>query len=301
MTPLEYAEKYRNLEVYVIPLDEAGSGDGPTIPAGAWKRTRVASYRLGDSAYRERFFDSIRKHIGKEGLAVMVKTTDGTTSTAIFLTRDEVWQHFRHPFVGKGTPEQVQLAIQLTYRFYKTGAVFSDLDRFTAASFLGLDCNGFAGNYIQRGHGTSAGLWSKPGNYADPGPNSSMSTLMRLPGNQVLAAMEEILAGTQDIYILAMCDPSSGLITERNKTTTVEGKEETSHGHIMLTEPGTVEAAGSEIKVKVVESTGGKGLVDSEYRILKVAKARDRPKEGIFRVFRGSKGEEMSVKIARLA
>jgi hypothetical protein len=300
MTPLEYAEKYRNLDVFFIPLDEKNSGDGPILPAGAWKRTRVASYRLGDSAYRERFFDSVKKHIGKEGLAVMVKTIDGSTDTTVFLTKDEVWQHFRHPFVGKGTPEQVQLAIQLTYRFYKTSAVFSDLDKFTAASFLGLDCNGFVGNYIQRGRGASTELWSKPGNYADPGPNSSMSTLMRLPGNQVLAAMDEIKPGTQDSYIFAMCDPSSGLITEPKKTKTEEGKEETTHGHIMITEPGTVEAVGSELKVKVVESTGGRGLVDSEYRILKVTKAKDRAKEGIFRVFRGSKGEEMSVKIARL-
>jgi hypothetical protein len=101
-------------------------------------------------------------------------------------------------------------------------------------------------------------------------------------------------------YIFAMCDPSSGLITEPKKTKTEEGKEETTHGHIMITEPGTVEAVGSELKVKVVESTGGRGLVDSEYRILKVTKAKDRAKEGVFRVFRGSKGEEMSVKIARL-
>jgi hypothetical protein len=94
--------------------------------------------------------------------------------------------------------------------------------------------------------------------------------------------------------------PGTNETKSGEKIVTDYSKEVETIGHIMITEPGTVRANGQELEVTVVESTGGKGLVDSTYKIKSVIPAKDRPKEGVFKVFRGSSGSNMDVKIARL-
>lgn len=290
MTPIQFADLYRTLKVFMLPFGTEGSSADDIVGKGAWKTVPVKSYRLGASSYRESFFNDVKAHIGKEGVKVLVKTIGGTEGSKLLLTNGQVWQHFRHPFAGKGTPEQVQLAIQLLYRFHKVSAAFADPTKFAAQSFLGLDCNGFIGNYIQRGRGGDAD-WTTPGNYSDPGPNTMIAELLRLPGNEVLSSMDQLAASPRDIYILAYCS-SGGVVYDHGSGGAV--------GHIMITEPNTIKASGKELTVQVAESTGGVGLVDTQYRIMSVRPAQDRPKEGVFRVFRGSHNHEMDVKISRL-
>jgi hypothetical protein len=200
----------------------------------------------------------------------------------IFPSWLDLWLHFQHPFQGKCTPEQVQLAIQLLYRFHKTSDAFKDVNAFVQKPFLGLACNGFVGNYIQNGQ-RNGNPWWKASNLEHPGPNTYIEGLLRLQANKILSSMDEIKPSGREIYILAFCTPM-GQVIDRLKSVDANGEEVETIGHIMITEPGTVRANGQELEVTVVESTGGKGLVDSTYKIKSVIPAKDRPKEGVFKV-----------------
>jgi hypothetical protein len=59
---------------------------------------------------------------------------------------------------------QVQLAIQLVYRFRK---VSTPIEQFVKVDFVGLDCNGFVGNFLW--HEWRPNGWTNPGlNPDDP-------------------------------------------------------------------------------------------------------------------------------------
>jgi hypothetical protein len=144
MTPREFANKYLELEAFLYPLetnDEAES-PGPGNVAEGWRSLRVARYRLGASQWPWEFWQDIAGHVSGP-LTVTIKTLSDETQE-VELTPDQLRFHFHFPFVGKGSPEQAQLAIQLVYRFHK--AVFTP-EQFVEKDFIGLDCNGFVGNY----------------------------------------------------------------------------------------------------------------------------------------------------------
>jgi len=101
--------------------------------------------------------------------------------------------------VGKGSPEQAQIAIQLTYRFHKT---HSTPDQFVTQDFIGLDCNGCVGNYIQR---AVRGLgWQQANNDADPGPTTLIGDLLEAQGKgNHITDIKNLNSG--DTYILGHC------------------------------------------------------------------------------------------------
>lgn len=287
MTPLEFAEQYWNLEVYIVP-PEAGddavpaSGENLAVSSlGTWRRTRVATYRLGKhpNDYGSQLWSDVRKHVdepGKEAITVLIKNIHGNLETKTFLRPQELGFPCTAAFWGKGSPEECQLTLQLRYRFQhaKLG-----LDDFTKLAFIGLDCNGFVGNYIQRAH--QGNHWLRRSS-SDPGPSTSIPELMKC-GTPV-KTFDDLSRNPADIYLLARTD-ASGQVFNRSGDDV---------GHIMITNPNSMGQSGKEITVDVVESTGGVGLVKSEYRILKVDSS------GVFRVYRGAKQSEMNVRITRL-
>ena len=136
-TPQEFAEKYLRMCVYIYPPEDGGPDNSALAPSG-WQEVRVAHYRLGGSAYRERFWRDIASRV-KDRTDVKLITTAGARIEET-LTATQLFNHFRHPWVGKGSPEQVQIAIQLLYRYHKA---HTSLNAFLTADFIGLDCNGF--------------------------------------------------------------------------------------------------------------------------------------------------------------
>lgn len=287
MTPLEFAEKYWNLDVYIVP-PEAGKDAVPEAgenlavsPLGTWKRTSVASYRLGKhpNDYGSKLWSDVKKNVdepGKEAITVLIKSISGNLETKTFLRPQELGFPCTAAFWGKGSPEEVQLTLQLRYRFQtaKLG-----LDEYTKLSFIGLDCNGFVGNYIQRVQ--EGAHWLRRSS-SDPGPSTSIPELMKC-GSPV-KTFDDLSRNPGDIYMLARTD-AQGQVFNRSGDDV---------GHIMITNPDSMGRSGQEITVDVVESTGGLGLVKSQYRILKV------DTHGVFRVHRGSKQHEMNVRITRL-
>jgi hypothetical protein len=102
----------------------------------------------------------------------------------------------------------VQIAIQLVYRFRR---VSTPLEQFVQLDFVGLDCNGFVGNYYQkviRGEN-----WKTADVNKDPGPTTWMSGLHKL-GKDMRDLKDLTPDGT---YILSWCydngviiDPEGG-------------------------------------------------------------------------------------------
>jgi hypothetical protein len=140
MTPLEFARRYWELEV---PVEENGVTN--------WTRVRVASYRIGLEAggtAKDAFLAKVRPHINEkhEEITVQVKTALGEIKTKTYRSRQELAQNVADPFYGKGSPEEVQVVLQLAVRF---GLVKREgLEKYCKDDHIGLDCSGFVGNYI---------------------------------------------------------------------------------------------------------------------------------------------------------
>jgi hypothetical protein len=285
LTPLEFADKYRKLETYLYP-QELPAGVIPTyVPPKGWTSTPVEHYRLGRSNWWHEFWKhDIAPHVGKS-ISLTVKNIYGHSQDLDF-TSHQLSSHFYAPFVGKGSPEQAQIAIQLTYRYRK---VTTPLPDFLKADFIGLDCNGFVGNYIQRVVNGWGQPWTNFDTDKDPGPTTVMSGIVEKSCDKLITASKQLSSG--EIYIFVLCEDDGTIIDPGKKHP---------WGHVMITNPHTlVPLAGGKCKIQVVEATGaGMKLRDIEYTIQSATPAKFGT---VFNVLQGpgdSKG--MPVRIARL-
>ena len=289
MTPLEFAKKYLDLEAYMYPLetDEGTGSPGPgNVPEG-WRRLPVAKYRLGASGdWREKFWQDISSRLKGGQTTVKIKTISDEIQE-VPLTREQLAFHFRFPFVGKGSPEQAQVAIQLVYWYRK--CVFPP-EKFVEMDFIGLDCNGFVGNYFQRVAQNIS--WLEADNNKDPGPTTLIGDLLARQGkNNQIMDLNELRA--DETYLFGFCAPD-GAIHDPSKD------RPGTFGHVMITEPGTLEQIDDGWKIGVVEATaaGNRELRYLDYTITSVTRARVGT---VFQVLRGSPSEKMNVRVARLA
>jgi hypothetical protein len=281
MTPLDFAKQYWSLQTYLFD-PEPGAVPGYPLTAG-WKTLRMACYRLGKTGWDTTLWKDLSTRLGKT-VNVRVKTVAGITED-VTLTPDKALSHFRQPFGGKGTPEQAQIAIQLTYRYHKTK---STPDQFVAnCNFIGLDCNGFVGNYIQR---AVQGLgWQQANNNVDPGPNAMIEGLLK-QGDKVADIKDLKAAAT---YILGHCTPD-GTIIDPDKD------HPKNWGHVMITQPETLAQITGGLTVKVVEATahGKSELREITYTILS---SKKQARGTVFKIWRGLTDDDpMDVRISRL-
>ena len=286
MTPLAFAKKYLELDVYVFP-PEVSSG-GPKagyVPPTGWQRLKADNYRLGKSPWRDIFWSQdIQKQFVKP-VTVCVKTISGSREEVVFRNGAQASYHFLAPFLGKGSPEQVQMAIQLVYRFRK---VITPLEVFVDKDFIGLDCNGFVGNYYQKvvqGQHWQSAKWN-----TSPGPESLMEPLLKL-GDEIKELTDLQVAGT---YIFAWCDDRGNIMEPNGKG---------SYGHVMITEPNTLKGAPGAQTIQVVEATaaGKRKLRYLDYTLKSATKVVVKgQKVTVFKVQRGPGEKDMDVRISRL-
>jgi hypothetical protein len=286
MTPLAFAKKYLDLECYMYPLEKGDGADGAgpgNVSEEGWRPLKVARYRLGKSTWRGQFWQEIASRL--TGPTVVTIKTIADEKREFTLTPQQLGNHFQYPFIGKGSPEQAQLAIQLVYRYHR--ATFTP-EEFVDKDFIGLDCNGFVGNYIQRVVQNIPWLDAK--NDEDPGPTTLIGPLLKWQGKgSQVQNLEDLHA--DETYLFGFC-ASNGAIYDPGK--------DADFGHIMITEPGTLEQIDQGWKIGVVEATaaGNRQLRYLEYTITGVAKAQSGT---VFQVLRGSPSDKMNVRVARLA
>ena len=293
MTPHEFLQRYWNLEVPVE--NEQGITQ--------WVTVKVACYRIGlDSLNsKEKFLDKLRPNLNEKGetVKVKVKSVYGEEEK-IFHSRAEIAPFVAAPFYGKGTPEDVQIVLQLAVRYGLIGSSQLEIQNYcdvipgdkTKQGRIGLDCSGFVGNFLQQ---TVGGMpWDEKPATDKSWTSEGIPSLLPKVGTRI-KAMKDF--NFNSVYVFGLADKNGNVIR------TGAGKEV---GHIMITQPFTLKVKpvympilgfkiGECPSFQVCESTGrGKGVVESTYNILGV------DNKGVFRIWRGSQQEEARVQIYRV-
>lgn len=305
MNPMEYARKYWRLEVPILNDDNEvvrnetidfnkyrmhqGWGQSPPIfPPGQMEFVNAVnnySYNL----YRQ----------GKT-LRVMVRNIwDATTILTPQNHGDSLYNKILEraamAFSGKGSPEDVQLTLQLAAR---SGVAIGGLQRYCdekvdSYARLGLDCNGFVGNYLC--YRDSAFSW----NY------STLNTKPAIHGNMLIGPICTQLASKSvsdvnemllpRVYVLALVNGAGAV---------VDGGWGPMVGHIMITQahhwgfydvhpPLPKAYLGKKcLLYSGVEATPDVGLTDFKYTILDIDKH-----SGVATVWRDKAFGNIAVKI----
>lgn len=293
MTPYQFAELYWYLSIPIVnENNEVVRWEEPI---------RVSKYRLAKKISKEnepekydadttsfltefgkKFtpFNNNPKDDATEEIKIYVKNMDGGIETRTYKPADK-WKLYSiatQAIWGKGSPEDIQITLQLAVRF---GLIDADrIQEYCDAGKIGLDCNGFVGRYMQTvlKKNTSA--------------NSPIDHIL-LQGRPV-TKMDEI--NDVSIYVFGLVDAAGKVIAQYSGGDI---------GHVMITNPfhfnkdmkteyiDQYTDGKFYRRLNVVESTGGKGLVTSDYMLLSV-------NNGVFTVFRGSKQQTMRVRISRV-
>ena len=182
----------------------------------------------------------------------------------------------RYVFAGKGAPEHCQMVLQLAHHWglAPDPQVYAD-------DAMGLDCNGFIGNYLW--HGKAGKSWTDLGiRNRDLGPDATIDSYFPSHPQGFVASWDD-LDGSK-MYVMGMVDANGNIIRG--------GGGLASAGHFMITQPNFVRPPRKNGKVSsrsifVVESTAGHkpGLWESFYSLKNAGKNR------VFTVLR----EEMTV------
>lgn len=279
MSPSQYKARYENLSVSL--------GDGSSTPV------RLNQYRLKSINYKaaanNAFLDMFKKYgidielrIQTEtgvvrvdpGLSQAEDAFKKRTGVGVVLSEDSPDRHetkmdsrvfkdwpalAHYTFLGKGSPEHCQIVLQLANHW----GLAPNLQKY-ADDNLGLDCNGFVGNYLW--HSKNGNPWTNLGvRNQDAGPDAWISGYFGT--RKLLNSWEDI--DTSRSYIFGLVDKSGDII---------DGGSTSAIGHIAITEPGRrnnrVRPDGKPyFAVWAVESTGGHtpGLWESWYTCVSVS------------------------------
>jgi hypothetical protein len=283
MTPSDYKQCYLQLQVPVIVGEKVLRWTEVELShyvlvTNIDKVTGAVTWDSGhpdNQAAHDAMLSKLSDHFATKGatLTVHVKPALGGIEHCEFETWRELWNYARKPFFGKGNPEEAQITLQLADRFglLRGGTMQAYCDK-----YLGLDCNGFVGNYLV--HGRREGDWQS----SEPMGTDCLATKtigVILRGNG--AAVDDI----DDLlpvnsYMLGLVGPSGNII---------EQFEGNSVGHIVITQPPTKwetaykegKAVRQVLTMWAVESTGGVGLGEHGAQFVSA-------KDGIFTVKRFS-------------
>ena len=288
LTPVQYAERYWNLQV---PIENDSV------------QVRIDRYHLGEAdAAKDRLWSGLKRHFQEQqkvdkGYRLRLRVNSVPVE---FPSVDQMLRRVVSPFYGKGSPEDCQIVLQLAVLLGE--ATREGLQRY-CDSHLGLDCNGFVGNYLW--HERAGNAWNVDSGQGDIGPSSLIDSIMtsikkKTASRSFVSKIEEL--DSKKTYLLAEVDSSNNIMP---------GGPGRPPGHLAITEQGRYMAqsfvfdsmGGLDFRRRdiyghpaywAVESTGrGVGLTQSWYAIGSV-------KHEVFRVFRGSQGHWLPMKIVEL-
>jgi len=224
MTPTAYKALYEKIQV--------------SLPKGGPAEVKVNQYKLksamsdADFAGRKAFLDALKKNTtdGDQHIDTTTKDSpDKTVSTNVKVSAKTLAAFAQYAFVGKGSPEQCQLILEFAAAWgLATPATQGGVQDY-ADKWLGLDCNGFVGNYLW--HCYEGKTWDQQGvGNLDKGPDLHIDDYFGYPHpRQPIAKWDDL--NTAISYIICMCNDQGKIIPGGT------GKKEDS-GHIVITEPG---------------------------------------------------------------
>ena len=302
MGPREYAKRYWEMEVPII-------NDNNEIVS--YEKVDFNKYRLWQGWVQKPpspppglmdFLSAVDRYANgffKQGKRLDLQVTNvwGAKVFLGFVTEKDfrpLRVRAAQAFSGKGSPEDVQLTLQLAARCgVATNGLQQYCDEIIDRPYprLGLDCNGFVGNYLR--YKNSATTW----NYYDVDSadiingESGIQHLITKNGTPLVKNVDDMV--TPRMHILGMVDSKGAVINGGAGGV----------GHIMITDSvtfGNYEARppipkeylkGRYLVYLGVEATPGLGLSIGYYMILKIAN------NGVATVWRDRVGKTLNVKI----
>ena len=300
MTAHDYMGLYRNLRVPIVNEKDERTG-WQTVDVHQYLLTQQDSAAGSPEHYNVQNATSglgtleskIRDHFSKKGASLKVFVGTAEVDERTFQSANDVWYFARKAFFGKGSPEEVQITLQLVLRFglevpARLQAYCDVATDVLAQGRVGLDCNGFVGNYLDHGFHDKAWDADKIG-FSNYTANTGVKDIMDRMGPEV-KSLDDI--GPLQLYAMGLVDPVTKQVINR-----VSGSHT---AHCVVTTPFTlVGMLGNKayIQMQVVESTLDKGLTESDYLLLSGS-------HSVFEVRRGSKVgtpfERMSVRMRPL-
>jgi hypothetical protein len=217
------------------------------------------------------------KKVGKRGLVVAAQVSDPVADPGPVIQIEEIedWYDLLRVFEGKGSPDAIRQALRLAHLLGLIGVKGTpegDMKRW-CRDFIGLDCNGFVGNYLRHCGVAAPGasLFDTP----ETRPIGFAPTGKRLSKIGEVGA-SDILVWTNDSHIAIIDTIDSTVLDDKGAPT--------------------------GLLVWVCESTGGRtvsgdvhtdGLLHTQYVIKSVGR------DGVFQVAR-AKGWEKSGLLSKL-
>jgi hypothetical protein len=300
-TPVDYYFRYQNI---TVPSPD-GQGDLAT-------GITVDRYRLGSQqAYVDERSRLIRKV--RADLKIRRKEDPGAVISLRVSTPDGYQDHsfdngeaeqlsalLRYAYVGKGSPESVQVALQLGAVDLPGSPPIVEPENFQAYcdKWLGLDCSGFVGNFLR--HDYRGVAWADVNETdSEIKSNDLITEIWNKFDGTVRNSAEEI--DPNDLNLLCMVDGDGKIV----------GGGSGPYGHIMISGPGEradVYNLKSQLGVAddvgvpaicVAESTGAVDPSDSKNGLVRSFYAYvDRAGQpGVFRMHRGFNGKPINVRV----
>jgi len=269
MTASAYKELYLNLMVPVV--NEKGERTG-------WQRVRVDQYLLADrrpdvGRNLDALMGPIRNHFAKPGVTLKVLVGLAELGEKVFYSWQDAWYFAKKALWGKASPEELQVTLQLALRF-KVVPGPESLQSYCDEK-VGLDCNGFVGNYLE--HGFRGKGWdSYKVGFSNYDANLGVRDLMQKLGPPLNSLDDVQMLQT---YVMGLVDPHTNQVINQGVFPNI--------AHTVVTTPFTfvgMHEGKPHLMMRVVESTGGIGLTESPYFLLE-------GKNHVFKVWRGSKKE----------
>ncbi len=282
--PMEYARKYWDVAVPIINDDNEIT---------RYEKVKFGKYRLyqgwdpkkggGPPPGQTEFISAVSTYahnLFRQNKKLELQVTNIWGSKVLMTFR--TWNELRpllpraaQPFSGKGTPEDVQLTLQLAARcgVVLPGGLQQYCDERVDPNYprLGLDCNGFVGNYLR--YRNSSTLWwyndiVSTNNFING--DMGINTIAIKTAPKPVKNVDDML--TPRMHVLAMVNNAGAVIDGGFGDV----------GHIMITQAhhwGLQEAmspipkqylGGRYLTYSGVEATPAVGLSDFKYTILKM-------------------------------
>jgi hypothetical protein len=216
MTPWEYALRY-------LPVQVPG-------PAEAYPIS-IARYHIGaPTAAQQQLWGALGDHLSSHQKTKPAYRLELIVNGARIQVgkRDEIRMSAVRPFYGKGSPEDCQIVLQLALLLRLTTP---ERLQAWADTNLGLDCNGFVGNYIF--HDVMGQDWRMNAGEKQPGPSTNIATIFQwAAGSGDFNALDD----------LATIEPSRSYLIVRADShgRVIPGGPNSTVGHIAITQPGEI-------------------------------------------------------------
>ena len=209
MTPWEYASRY-------LPVQVPGSTQ--TYPID------ISRYHLGTpTAAKDQILGAVTDHFAtnlRKNATYRLKLSVNGASVE-FGSRDELIPSL-NAFWGKGSPEDCQIVLQLALML---GGIKPDRLQGWADANLGLDCNGFVGNYLF--HEVQQNGWRQAPAKTEIGPSTTIDEYFKRWAQDPIEDLSRVLPGR--MHLIVRVDDSGHVIPRYSG-----GKV----GHIAITQPG---------------------------------------------------------------